>query len=197
MNRKGEEVNTCDREQLLLLAADELDAQAAAAMKAHLASCPRCAEELEHLREGLALVARLPDAEPSGAAVERIRTAAAKALAGRRRLRRPSFVYRYRYALAAAAMLMAVIGWSIIQDMTGEPVTSRATRVADQTLEEKWLETMSEVTDSTALMDDLDALQENDPWAKLASAVDADTGDQFQEILDYLDMIEAELTNGS
>jgi len=190
-------VTTCDREQLLLLAADELDAEAAAAMKAHLARCPQCAAELQQLREGLALVQRLPDAEPSGAAVERIRTAATKALARRRRRRGPSFVYRYRYALAAAAMLVAVIGWSIIQDITREPVTGRAPTVTDQKLEDKWLETMGEVTESTVLMDDLDALQENDPWTKVASAVDSDTGDQFQEILDYLDMIEAELPNGS
>ena len=186
-------MSTCDREQLLLLAVGELDAQAAAAMEAHLASCPRCAAELRHLREGLALVQRLPDAEPSAAAVERIRAAARKTLDRQRRRRRPSFVYRYRYALAAAAMLIAVVGWSIIQDMVREPVVGDAPKLV-----EKWRETIGEVTDSTVLIDDLDRLQENDPWAiaekaLLADARNYDTGDQLQDILDYLDLIEEEL----
>jgi len=162
-------------------------------MEAHLASCARCATELRHLRQGLALVDRLPEVEPSAAAVERIRAAARKTLDRQRRRRRPSFAHRYRYALAAAAMLIAVVGWSIIQDMVREPVVGDAPKLV-----EKWRETIGEVTDSTVLIDDLDRLQEKDPWviaekALLADARNSNTGDQLQEILDYLDLIEEEL----
>lgn len=188
-------MSTCDREQLLLLAARELDAPAVATLEAHLASCRRCAEELEQLREALALVGRLPEAEPSGEAVERIRTAAEEALARRRRNLRPSFAQRYRYALAAAAMLVAIIGWSIVQEIVGRP---GGDVVVDQwVLEDQWRETMDDVTDSTVLMDDLDALEESDPWTKVAIAVDADPDDQLQQTLDYLELIEEDPANGS
>ncbi|NIA22178.1 MAG: hypothetical protein GWP05_09500 [Anaerolineaceae bacterium] len=193
-------MSTCDREQLLLLAAGELDAPATAALEAHLASCRRCAEELEQLRETLALVGRLPEAEPSGVAVERIRTAAAKALARRRRGRPglgPSFAHRYRYALAAAAMLAAIIGWSIVQEMVGRPGSNDVAVVDRWELEDQWRETMDDVADSTVLMDDLDALQESDPWTKVAGAVDTDLGDQLQQTLDYLELIEEDPVNGS
>jgi len=184
-------MSTCDREQLLLLAVGELDAPAAAALEAHLASCRRCAEELEHLREALAQVGRLPEAEPSGEAVERIRTVAEEVLARRRRRLRPSFAHRYRYALAAAAMLAAIIGWSIIQDMVREPATGDASsKVVREGLEDQWRETMDDVTDSTVLMDDLDALEEGDPWTKVAVAVDADPDEQLRQTLDYLELME-------
>ena len=52
-------MSACDKEQLLLLASDDLGPRQAAQAERHVAEGPACAAELERLRQGLAALDRL------------------------------------------------------------------------------------------------------------------------------------------
>jgi len=145
-------------EKLLLLAAGELEAPQAAALRVHLSICPACAVELEELRGSLAELSRLPELQPSPAVERRVLDAAAGRL-HRYRLIRPNFVRRYRSALAVAAALAVVFGWSIIADVL-RPATDAAA------LRQMWTASTANVIDSNAMTDDLAALNAGDAWAQ-------------------------------
>ena len=116
-------MSPCDTEQLLLLAHGELDPPQAAELQRHLDACPACAAELARLRDALAALDRLPTMEPQADVAERILADGREAVQRRRTLR-PSFVRRYRYALAAAAILAMAVGWSLI-DRPIEPTDAQ------------------------------------------------------------------------
>jgi hypothetical protein len=198
-------VSECDCRELLLLAAGELDAASRRRVEAHVAACPRCADDLDALREALALAGRLPTPQPSAEAVDRARRAALRALARRRPAvaRRPSLVVRLRYPLAAAAMLAAVVGWAVIkQTLVNEPADPAHIVVADsRTLIDNWDHWQNALTESTVLTDDLGTLQKDDPWAlaeiRLAGGTHQRVSDDLQEIIEYIEWMDYDAADGS
>ena len=149
----------CDNsEKLLLLAYGELEAPLVDPLRAHLASCSACAAELDELRLGLTALSRLPELQPAPAVEHKIYGATAGRL-HRYRLIRPNFVRRYRSALAVAAALAVVFGWSIITDMLRPSPDAAALR-------QMWTATTANVIDSGAMTDDLADLNSSDAWTQ-------------------------------
>jgi len=198
-------VSACDPRELVLLAAAELDAPARRRIEAHVAECPRCAAELQALRQGLALAARLPAPEPSPEAIDRTRRAALDALVRRRLARRPRFTLLRRYALTAAAALVALVGWSLVQQAFAPdpvPVDPGRLAVADgRQLTHNWDRWQNAVTDSAVLTEELGTLQQSDPWTlaeiRLAGNASQKAGDELQEIIEYVELIEHDAADGS
>ena len=186
-------MNRCDHEKLLLLAAGELDYAQVAPVERHVAGCAACADELARLRDGLAALDRLPPLEPSGRAVEAIRATGRQALAQRivRRTARPHILYRYRFAVAAAAMLAVVFGWSLLQP--GRPTGATVAEL-------DWNHADRQVSEGSNLAEDLAEFQQSDPWTHAANTLIADLGradvnGELLEIDENLDLLEP--TGGS
>jgi len=196
-------VSACDPRELVLLAAAELDGAARRRIEAHVAECPRCAAELQALRQGLALAARLPAPEPSPEAIDRVRRAALGALARRRPARRPRIAILRRYALTAAAALVALVGWSLVQQwFAPDPVPPGHVAVADgRELTHNWDRWQNAVTDSAVLTEELGTLQQSDPWTlaeiRLAGSASQKAGDELQEIIEHVELIEHDAADGS
>jgi anti-sigma factor RsiW len=150
----------CNRDQLLLLAAGELAPDRAAELERHVEACDACATELARLRENLALLDSLAPMEPSGDAVDRIGSAGRDAVLRRRTLR-PTFRHRYRYALAVAAAVMAVLGWSLLQ----------SPGLSDAQLDRLWQQPVAQVADEGAAVLDMADQVTSDPWALSADQV--------------------------
>ena len=189
-------MNACDREKLLLLAAGELPAGEANVVERHAAGCADCAAELAALREGLGALARLPAMVPSGAAIERIGQAADEQL-DRRRIVRPHFVWRYRYALATAAALAILIGWAAVQQMFAPPMETPRNELAGL-----WDKPQTQVTESATLADDLANWHADDPWTAATETVIAqmDERDVTGELLDLennLELLEGSVGEGT
>ena len=174
----------CNHDQLLLLAAGELGPDRAAEIEQHAEACEACAEELARLRENLALLDDLAPMEPSGDAVNRIRSAGRDAVLKRRTVRLP-FRYRYRYALAVAAALMAVFGWSLLQGP--EPQ-----RLSDAQLDQLWQQPVARVADEGAAVLDMADQVTLDPWALSADRVLAqvDASDVTNDLLELEESLE-------
>ena len=149
----------CDnQEKLLLLACGELEGPQARALGEHLAVCAGCVAEMEELRGGLAALSRLPQWQPAAAVQRQVQEATAGRLR-RYRLIRPNFVRRYRFALATAAALAAVFGWSIVADLIGPTPDAAALR-------QLWNEPTVNVIDSSTMTDDLADLNAGDAWTQ-------------------------------
>jgi anti-sigma factor RsiW len=168
-------------EKLLLLAAGELEAPQVAALRGHLASCAACAAELEELRSGLDVLSRLSELQPAPAVEQKVYAATAGRLR-RYRLIRPNFVRRYRSALAVAAALAVVFGWSIIADVLRAGPDAGALR-------QMWTASTANVIDSGAMTDDLAALNAGDAWAQAGHQVlsGINKADLTGELLDLRD----------
>lgn len=180
-------MSACDREQLLLLAAGELEPTRADDVQRHLAECPRCAVELERLRADLSRLEALPVLEPSAAAARRIVARGRQALA-RRKPVRYSLVYRYRHALAVAAALLLAFGLSLFNSPT-------PTGPTQQQLDQLWEESGSELTDSGEMVEDLAEQYAANPWTEAANTVIAkfgqsDLNDALMEMEEHLELIE-------
>jgi anti-sigma factor RsiW len=172
----------CDTGQLLLLASGELDAREAADLARHVDGCDECRTELARIREGLARLEGLSPLEPSAFAARRIVAEGRKAVARRRRTTRPSFVRRYRYALAAAALVTLALGLSLLRPAgPGGPDWNRA---------------MSDVYETSAIVDDLAEQYEASPWtvaadAEIARLSEWDLDDALLDLEESLELIEA------
>jgi len=178
-------MSACDTGQLLLLAHGELDPSRAAEVEGHVRACPACAAELSRLRDALAALDRLPAMDPSAEAARRILADGRRAVQRRRTLR-PSFVRRYRYALAAAAILAAAIGWSLI-DRPIEPT--------DAQLDRLWLDPVSDIIDTGSLVEELAEGHAASPWTEAADVViarlgESDLDDALLELEESLDLLE-------
>jgi len=178
-------MSACDKEQLLLLASDELAPRQAAQVERHVAECPACAAELERLRQGLAALDRLTPMEPSGQAVERTAADGRRAVERRRTLR-PSFVHRYRYALAAAAVVAVAVGWTLI---------GRLAAPTDAQLDQLWREPVSDIIDTDSIVEDLAEGQAANPWTQAADVViaqlsESDLDDELLELEESLELLE-------
>ncbi len=177
-------------ENLLLLAAGELESPQAAALRAHLAACPACAAELEELRSGLAALSRLSELRPAPAVERKIYAATAGRL-HRYRLIRPNFVRRYRSALAVAAALAVVFGWSIMADLLRPGPDAAALR-------QMWTATTANVIDSGVMSDELADLNAGDAWSQAGHQVfsginKADLTGELLDLRDGVGQIEDEL----
>ena len=104
----------CEQSQTLLIdhLYGTLEAKAAAALRAHLASCARCATDLQRLQQARSAVAQLPKLEPSAAWRGRVIAAAGQALEGPRWRRVLQSLIR-RPAIAAFATVIIVAGFSL------------------------------------------------------------------------------------
>lgn len=180
-------MNACRTDELLLLAAGELAPDRTAELKRHLAACPACADELRRLREDLARLDALTPMEPSALAVERAIRAGRQAVA-QRRPRRLSFVYRYRRTLAVAAALVALFGWTLVSHRSEPGLTN-------QQLDSLWEQSLTDVTDSNAMVEELTAQFEANPWTEAQQAVvgrlaEPQVDDELLEIEESLDHLE-------
>jgi len=180
-------MNACRTDELLLMAAEELDPDRAAELERHLAACPECAAELRRLREDLVRLEALPPMEPSALALERAIRAGREAVA-RRRPQRLSFVYRYRQALAVAAALVALFGWALVSHWTKPGLTA-------QQLDSLWEQSLTDVTDSNAMVEELADQFEANPWTEAQEAVvsrlaEPQVDDELLEIQESLDHLE-------
>lgn len=171
----------CNHDQLLLLAAGELAPDRAAELERHVEACDACDAKLARLRENLALLDSLAPMEPSGDAVDRIRSAGHDAVLRRRTLR-PTFAHRYRYALAVAAAVMAVFTWSLLQERG----------LSDAQLDQLWQQPVARIADEGAAVLDMADLVASDPWALSADQVLAqvDASDVTNDLLELEESLE-------
>jgi anti-sigma factor RsiW len=178
----------CNGEQLLLYAAGELEAARAAELQRHLATCPACAAELGRLRQALGWLDGLPPLEPSGEALARILAAGRQALLRRRPAARPT-VYRLRLAaLAAAAVLALVVGWSLLWQRSPQGLTAGQ-------FDELWNRTAGEIADTGNMAEDLAEQHAADPWTRATDSLVADlsrtdVAGQLLELDENLDVLE-------
>lgn len=157
-------MTTCNQEQLLLLAANELPEAERIAAEAHVARCDACRRELDGLRQGLGLLNGLPPMEPSGEALRRARDVGRRKI-GRYRFISANFVQRYRYAWATAAMLTLLFCWAVANDLSGPSPAQ---------LRELWQQSAVQVIESGALADNLADVHAADAWSQAAGVVVAD-----------------------
>jgi len=164
-----------------MLAAGELDARQAADLAQHVDGCDECRAELARIREDLARLAELPPLEPSAGAARRIVAEGRRAVVRRPRTIRPSFVRRYRYALAAAALVTLALGLSLLRPAGPD--------------EPDWDRAMNEVYETSAMVDDLAEQYEASPWtvatdAEIARMSESDLDDALLDLEESLELIE-------
>jgi len=185
---------TCDRDQLLLLAAGELDAADARRVERHAAQCPACARALAGLRAdfraGFAALDRLPPLEPSGAAVDRALAAGRQALARRRPVLLVTLHVR-RWALLAAAALALVLGIDLARGLHYTRPRSGAQ------LDQLWSGPAGELADTSNRAADLAESVAADPWTRAADMFVADLGasnlgGQLLDLDESLDLLQQE-----
>ena len=169
-------MNTCpEKEDLLLLAADELDAARIPALAAHLKSCEACRREVAVLRRGLRALECL-DREPA------LPPHVAEAV--RREAFRPQivrFAQHLRWVAAAAAVLMvAGLGWHFSNTTHRDRALpgAVATQAADPLLE---------------LAAAVDLLSSGSPVAEAAEGPDPASDDALNE----MDLILENLSDAS
>jgi hypothetical protein len=136
---------------------------------------------LEELRGGLAALSRLPELQPAPAVARLVYGVTAGRL-HRYRLIRPNFVRRYNFALAVAAALAVVFGWSIIADVLRPGLDAAALR-------QIWTAPAANVIDSGVMTDDLADLNAGDAWTQAGRQVFSglNRADLTGELLDLRD----------
>jgi len=101
-----------------------LPAEKQSALDEHLAACPRCAEEMEEIRESLTLLEQRELPDPGEAYWASLRRDVSAGLArGRRPACRPALIPLRAWAPAAAALVLlaALVFWWANQPRTGSP----------------------------------------------------------------------------
>lgn len=160
-------MNTCNRDELLLLAAGEATPQQAAETERHVAKCAACATELARLREDLAALDRLPILEPSGEAVRRIALAGRLAV-GRRRTVRP-LLRRARPLLAVAASLAVVFFIGAL--FNGPGFAPSVADLPPEQLDRIWETPASDLASAEEMVDGLIDQHAGSQWTVAEAAV--------------------------
>jgi len=106
-------MSECRREELVLLVTGDADEARRERLEAHLAACSACREELERQRGSWRAVAALGIDTPSAEAMATLRSEMRRAQLRRRKLR-VIRIWAFRWAGAAAAILVLAIGWYAI-----------------------------------------------------------------------------------
>ncbi len=169
-------MNACpDKTDLVLYAAGEMPSGDARALEAHLAACPACHDEVVDLKRGLAALAHLerePALPPRLARTVENHTAPR----ARPRIRSP-----WRWAAAAAAILVAAVGvWTLMQPKETDPFPDPAPTAARSD------ELVGEALDEIDLAIRLIEADEADEVAAVAPAWDSDALDEIELLLDVL-----------
>ncbi len=148
----------CERpiDELVAYTDGELQAPAHGALEAHLDVCARCAREVDLLRRSGALVAELPGLTPSAGFVDRVVAATADVRRPRGRLLR---------LLPAAAAAVLIVGLVLARAMRDDRPSDE---VALSRAEER------EIAQDLFLLENLDALADEDPEALIAIIEDLD-----------------------
>ncbi len=101
-------------------------------------------------------------------------------------------------------MVAVLVGWALVQQAFGPdpaPVRSGGVVADGSELTNAWDRWQNAVTDSTVLTEELGTWQQSDPWTlaeiRLAGNASQRVGDELEEIIEYVELIEHEATDGS